>query len=101
MEDKWNKEIRHQIDVITDSDWFMELVEKKIKHIIEENSPHRKALYALNCLLFQSNIWKKEQEFYEERRDVKDAHKIPTNELDDDYIYQQLRVIEDYIKERA
>ncbi len=38
IEDNWNfivktfkDEIRHQIDVITDSDWFMELVEEKVK----------------------------------------------------------------------
>jgi hypothetical protein len=36
MEDKWNKEIRHQVDVITDSDWFMELVEEKVKKVIEK-----------------------------------------------------------------
>lgn len=30
-EDKLKDEIRHQIDVITDSDWFMELVEEKVK----------------------------------------------------------------------
>lgn len=41
MEDKWNKEIRHQIDVITDSDWFMELVEEKVKKVIEEVSDER------------------------------------------------------------
>ena len=29
--DKLKDEIRHQIDVITDSDWFMELVEEKVK----------------------------------------------------------------------
>ncbi len=34
--DKWNDEIRHQIDVITDSDWFMELVEEKVKKVLEE-----------------------------------------------------------------
>jgi|TARA_R100000479_G_scaffold113148_1_gene57197 hypothetical protein len=36
MSDKWNDEIRHQIDVITDSDWFAELVEKKVREILEE-----------------------------------------------------------------
>ncbi len=36
--DKWNDEIRHQIDVITDSDWFMELVEEKVKKVLEEVS---------------------------------------------------------------
>lgn len=34
--DKWNDEIRHQIDVITDSDWFMELVEEKVRKVLEE-----------------------------------------------------------------
>jgi hypothetical protein len=38
MKDKWHDEIRHQIDVITDSDWFMELVEKKVKKVLEEVS---------------------------------------------------------------
>ena len=38
MKDKWNDEIRHQIDVITDSDWFMELVEEKVKKVLEEVS---------------------------------------------------------------
>lgn len=36
MKDKWNDEIRHQIDVITDSDWFMELVEEKVKKVLQE-----------------------------------------------------------------
>lgn len=38
IEDNWNfivknlkDEIGHQIEVITDSDWFMELVEEKVK----------------------------------------------------------------------
>ena len=31
IKDKLKDEIRHQIDVITDSDWFMELVEEKVK----------------------------------------------------------------------
>jgi hypothetical protein len=35
--DKWNDEIRHQIDVITDSDWFMELVEEKVRKVLEES----------------------------------------------------------------
>lgn len=41
MKDKWNDEIRHQIDVITDSDWFMELVEEKVKKVLEEVSDDR------------------------------------------------------------
>ena len=34
--DKLKDEIRHQIDVITDSDWFMELVEEKVKKEVKE-----------------------------------------------------------------
>ena len=36
--DKLKDEIRHQIDVITDSDWFMALVEKKVKKHFEEEA---------------------------------------------------------------
>ena len=36
--DKWNDEIRHQIDVITDSDWFMELVEEKVRKVLEQRN---------------------------------------------------------------
>ena len=36
IEDKLKDEIRHQIDVITDSDWFMELVEEKVKKVLVE-----------------------------------------------------------------
>ena len=39
--DKWNDEIRHQIDVITDSDWFIELVEEKVKKVLEEVNDER------------------------------------------------------------
>ena len=35
VKDKLKDEIRHQIDVITDSDWFMELVEEKVKKVLE------------------------------------------------------------------
>ena len=38
MKDKWHDEMRHQIDVITDSDWFMELVEEKVRKILEEKN---------------------------------------------------------------
>ena len=36
IKNKLKDEIRHQIDVITDSDWFMELVEKKVKKVLKE-----------------------------------------------------------------
>ena len=29
--------ISHRLDVITDSDWFMELVDQKVRAILEEN----------------------------------------------------------------
>ena len=29
--------ISHRLDVITDSDWFMELVDQKVRGILEEN----------------------------------------------------------------
>ena len=38
VENKLKDEIRHQIDVITDSDWFMELVEEKVKKHFEEEA---------------------------------------------------------------
>lgn len=36
MTEEMKEEIAHQVDVITDSDWFMELVEAKAKKIIKE-----------------------------------------------------------------
>ena len=36
IKDKLKDEIRHQIDVITDSDWFMELVEEKVKKEVKK-----------------------------------------------------------------